>query len=795
MAVIEYPQGSQFPGVIGLTTDDSSPAWPEPIRAKEGAPNVLFYVQDDVGFGQTSGFGGPIRTPNLDRIAKMGLRYVNMHTTAVCSPTRSCILTGRNHHSNGVANIMECATGYPGYDCRMPFENGMLPEMLLEHGYNTFCLGKWHMSPGEENTAAGPTHRWPLGRGFERYYGFLGGETNQWYPDLTKDNTHIEPPGTPEEGYHISEDLADQAIGMILEAHVAAPEKPFYMYYSTGASHAPHHIFKEWADKYKGEFDDGWDAYRETTFARQKEMGILPDHAVLSPRDPDVPEWDSLSDDEKTLYTKMMEVYAGFTEYTDYHFGRVLDTLEAIGELDNTLIMVISDNGASPEGGPVGSANEMMFFNNVPENLEDNLAKIDELGGPRSYNHYAWGWAWAGDTPFKRWKREIYRGGATDHFYMSWPAKIKARGEVRTQYAHAIDMVPTVLDLLGIEPPETIRGVTQSPLQGVSFASSLDDAKAESLRKTQYFEMFGGRAIYHDGWRAVCGWPGPNFTEGAKKGYKLSMPISAETLADLEATGWELFNITEDPTESRNVAAEHPEKLNELRTLWWVEAGKYQVLPIDGTMVQRLAAERPQTSRPRTRFAYYPGLSTLPNGAVPPTFNKPHSIEADVNIPKGGAEGVLIATGGAAGGYSMYMKDGLLHYTLNYVAKEYMTVSSTKPVPEGDHKLRFEFEPTGKMDLSKGLGAPGRFQLYIDGKLVGNLDVDHTTPNFYELEGLSCGYDSGAPVAGDAYEAPFKFTGLAREVVIDITGELIQEDEETRRAAQDATMRRLMAQQ
>jgi arylsulfatase len=734
-------------------------------------------VLDDVGFGQLSPFGGRVRQPSLDRIADMGLRYTNMHTTAVCSPTRSCILTGRNHHSNGVAMIMEMATGWPGYDCRMPFENGMVSEMLREHGYNNFCLGKWHLSPAEENTAAGPIHRWPLGRGFDNYYGFLAGETNQWYPDLTQDNTHIEPPGTPEEGYHVSADLADNAIKMILNAHVAAPEKPFFMYYSTGCAHAPHHIFKEWADKYKGVFDDGWDAYRETTFARQKEMGIVPEHAVLPERDPDVPEWDSLSDDEKKLYTRMMEVYAGFLEFTDYHFGRILDTLEQIGELDNTLIMVISDNGASAEGGPFGSVNEMFFFNNVPESLEDNLAKIDELGGPRSYNHYAWGWAWAGDTPFRRWKREVYRGGATDPFLLSWPAGIKARGEVRTQYAHAIDMVPTVLDALDIDPPKTVRGVTQSPLEGISFANSFDDAGAETLHKTQYFEMMGCRAIDHDGWRAVCGWPGPNFTEGAKKDRKIGKPITMEELSDLEMTGWELFNIAEDPTESRNIAAENPAKLRELITRWWVEAGKYQVLPVDGTMIQRMAVERPQTSRPRTRFPYYPGLSTVPSLAAAHTLNNSHSIEADVNIPAGGAEGVLIANGGAAGGYTMYMKDGLLHYTLNFVASEFFTVSSNKPVPEGDHKLRFEFEATGKPNPPKGHGAPGRLQLYIDGELVGNLDLDYTTLFVYELEGLSCGYDSGAPVAFNEYQAPFEFTGTIRDVVVDVAGELIRDDE------------------
>jgi len=537
MPVVEYPQGSRFPGRIGLTTTDSSPAWPQPVRAPEGAPNVLFFVLDDVGYGQLSAFGGLVETPNIDRIAEMGLRFANMHTTALCSPTRSCILTGRNHHSNGVASIMETATGYPGYDARMPFENGMLPEILRGEGYNTFCVGKWHLSPSEENTAAGPFHRWPVGRGFERFYGFLGGETNQWYPDLTEDNRAIEPPKSPEDGYHLSEDLADQAIKMVLDAHVNAPEKPFFMYYSTGAGHAPHHVAKEWADKYAGKFDDGWDAYREKTFARQKELGIVPGYAELPVRDPDVPEWDSLSDAERRLNARFMEVYAGFVSFTDHHFGRILDTLEELGELDNTIVMVISDSGASAEGGPQGSVNEMLFFNNVPESLEDNLAQIDSLGDTRSYNHYPWGWAWAGDTPFRRWKRETYRGGSTDPFVMSWPAGMQARGEVREQYAHAIDMVPTILDALGIDAPEAIRGVSQAAIEGVSFAPAFDDAGAESEHKTQYFEMFGHRAIDHDGWRAVNPWPGPDFTTAALKGRKFGSGIPPKVLDDLETNG------------------------------------------------------------------------------------------------------------------------------------------------------------------------------------------------------------------------------------------------------------------
>ncbi len=785
--VTEYQQGSDFPGVIGRTVDESTPAWPAPARAKEGAPNVLFFVLDDVGYGQLSTFGGLVDTPNIDRVAATGLRYANMHTTALCSPTRSCILTGRNHHSSGVACIMELATGYPGYDGRMPFENGMLPEMLLPHGYNTFCVGKWHLSPSEENTAAGPFHRWPLGRGFERFYGFLGGETNQWYPDLTRDNASVPQPRPPEAGYHLSEDLADQAIKLILDAHVNAPEKPFLMYYATGAAHAPHHAPREWADRYKGRFDEGWDAYRETVFQRQKEMGLLPAGAELSPRDPDVAEWSSLSDDERRLYARMMEVFAGFVSHADHHFGRILDALEQIGELDNTLIMIISDNGASAEGGPTGSFNEMLFFNNVPESFEDNLARIDELGGSKAYNHYAWGWTWAGDTPFRRWKRETYRGGSTDPFVVAWPAGMSARGETRTQYAHAIDMVPTVLDALGIEAPETIRGVAQSPLEGMSFAHTFDAPDAATRHTTQYFEMFGHRSIYHDGWRAVCPWPGPNFTEAAERGHKLGDPITPEVLDQLDRDGWELYRVADDdPTESHDVAAEHPDKLGELIALWWDEAARYKVLPLDGSMQPRLAVERPQTSKPRTRYVYYPGGSVVPAFAAPPMFNRPYSIEADVEVPAAGVEGVLVAQGGDAGGYSFHVARGRLRYVYNYVGRDQFELEAAETLTGGRHTLRFEFEPTGKADLASGKGVPGRGQLYVDGRLVANAEFPHTTPLLFELEGLSCGYDFGAP-AGDGYEPPFTFTGTIHQVAIDVTGELITDDE--------AEIARLMAQQ
>ena len=783
--VQEYRQGAEFPGVIGRTTEESSPAWPTPVRARDGAPNVLFVVLDDVGYGQLSCFGGLVETPNIDRIAERGLRYSNMHTTALCSPTRACILTGRNHHSSGVACIMELATGYPGYDGRMPFENGMLPEMLVEHGYNTFCLGKWHLSPSEDNTPAGPFHRWPLGRGFERFYGFLGGETNQWYPDLTRDNASVQQPRSPGEGYHFSEDLADQAIQLMLDAHVNAPEKPFFMYYAPGAGHAPHHVPREWADKYKGRFDQGWDAYRETVFQRQQELGLLPAGAELSPRDPDVREWGTLSGDERRLYSRMMEVYAGFVSHADHHLGRILDSLEQIGELDNTLIMVISDNGASAEGGPIGSFNEMLFFNNVPESFEENLEKIDELGGPKSYNHYPFGWTWAGNTPFRRWKRETYRGGATDPFILAWPAGMAARNEIRTQYAHAIDMVPTILESIGIGAPREIRGVTQSPIQGVSFAHTYDDADAPSEHVTQYFEMFGHRSIYHEGWRAVCPWPGPNFTVAAQRGRKLGDTITPELLDQLDREGWELYDMATDPTESHDVAADNPERLRELVDTGGRKRRSTRCSPSTAPCrrVWPWSARRPRDRAPGSR--YYAGGAAVPAFAAPRIFNRPYSIVAEVDT-SGRDHGVLVAQGGDAGGYTFFMVEGQLRYVYNYMGRDRFDLAATRTVPPGRHALRFEFEPRGDPDFTVGKGSPGEGQLYIDDELVAEGFFPHTVPFMFELEGLSCGYDFGAPVCDD-YESPFAFTGTIHSVTFDLSGDLITDD--------DAELSRLMAQQ
>lgn len=775
MPLKEYKPGTAFNGVIGRTFDVSSPAWPQPLRAREGAPNVLFIVLDDTGFGQLGCYGSPIETPNLDQLAADGLRFNNMHTTALCSPTRSCVLTGRNHHSNAMSCITEGSTGYPGGNGNIPFENGMLSEMLLQQGYNTYAIGKWHLTPADQISAAGPYDRWPLGRGFERFYGFLGGDTHQYYPELVYDNHSVEPEKTPEEGYHLTEDLVNKAISFIADAKQVAPNKPFFMYFCPGAMHAPHHVPHEWADKYKGKFDDGWDGYREKTFARQKELGIIPQDAELSRHDPDVQDWNTLSADEKKLYARMMEVFAGFLTHTDFHIGRLFNFLREIKEWDNTLIMFISDNGASSEGGPSGSVNENKFFNNVQDSLEQNLSMIDHLGGPDTFNHYAWGWTFAGNTPFRRWKRETYRGGISDPFIVHWPKGIQAKGEVRSQYAHAIDMVPTVLEALGIEPPTTIKGVTQSPIEGHSFAHALNDGSAPSKHITQYFEMMGHRSIYHDGWRAVCPWPGTSFTEA---GMFFGAPIDKDKLTELDAKGWELYHVDKDFAENHNIASENRAKTIEMIATWYVEAGKYNVLPVDSRGTLRFADERPQIAVARSKYALYPDTQMIPINAGPQLLNRPYSITADAEIGDGGAEGALLSAGDVQGGLCFYVQNGKLHFIYNYVGTEFFHIESTSTVPAGRHTLRFEFEVTGAPEIKHGKGAPGTGQLYVDGTLVGHGDIPLTMPLSLGLGGgVVCGADTGSPV-WNKYEPPFKFTGKLHSVTVEVNGDMIGDDEE-----------------
>jgi arylsulfatase len=745
----------QFKGVIGRTVAESTPWWPQPVRAAEGAPNILYIVLDDVGYGQIGCFGGLCETPNLDRLAADGLRYRNFHTTALCSPTRTCLLTGRNHHSNGMASIVENASGFPGYNSEIPFENGFLSEMLTPQGYAAYAVGKWHLTPHFEMNMASPRTRWPLGRGFERYYGFMGGDTNQWNPELVYDNHTIEQPKSVEEGYHLTEDLTDHAIEFLTDLKNIAPDKPFFLYYCTGACHAPHHAPQEFIDKYRGKFDMGWDKAREEIFARQKAMGIVPPETDLTPRPSWIQPWDSLSDDERRLYARMMEVFAGFMSHTDYHIGRLIDYLERIGQLDNTLIVAISDNGASAEGGPTGSLNEALFFNRVPETVQENLARIDELGGPNVFNHYPYGWAWAGNTPFQRWKREVHEGGVADPCIVHWPAGISARGEVRGQYIHATDITPTVLDVLGVEPPAAIRGVQQSPIQGTSFAHSFAQPDAASRHETQYYEMLGNRAIYHRGWKAVT----YHGTEG------MIYDGVTDPSKHFDEDRWELYHVEEDYSEAHDLAAEYPEKLRELQALWWAEAGRYQVLPLDARSIGR-ALGRPRAFGNRKRFTYYPNGAAIELAAAVNTKNRSHSIVADVVIPEGGAEGVLLANGGRFGGYSLYVQGGKLRYTYNFLGKGQITFEADAPLPVGRCELGFSFEKTGPQPF----GAGGIARLYINRKQVAEGEIARTVPFMFGLgESLQCGFDGGNAVS-DSYQSPFHFTGTINRVVVDVSG-------------------------
>ena len=659
--------------------------------------------------------------------------------------------------------------------------------MLLQHGYASYCVGKWHLTSAEQISAAGPYDRWPLGRGFERYYGFLGGDTHQYYPDLVFDNHQVEPPKTPEEGYHLTVDLTDKAIEFIADLKQVAPDKPFFLYFATGANHAPHQVPKEWADRYKGKFDDGWDAYREKVFARQKELGIIAENAALSRHDPDVQQWDELSDDERRLYARMMEVFAGFFEHTDHQIGRLLDFLANLGELDNTLIMLVSDNGASAEGGPHGSVNENKFFNNVLDDLQQNLDALDDLGGPEYFNHYPWGWTFAGNTPFRRWKRETYRGGVADGFIVHWPAGINAKGELRHQYAHVVDMVPTVLEVLDIEAPSELRGVAQSPLEGVSLAHTFNDADAPTKHHTQYFEMFAHRSLYHDGWRAVCPFPGTSFAEA---GVSFGMlELSEDRLRELDASSWELYHVDVDPAETVDLAEQERAKLIEMIALWYTEAGKYNVFPLDSRGTMRFADPRPQVATARDTYTYYPGTQGVPENVAAKVLNRAHSITAAVEL-RPGDEGVVICHGSNIGGYSLFVQDNKLHYVHNYVGAQELSVSSSEQLTPGKHLLRYEFEPTGPPDLKAGKGTPGIARLLVDGQSVGQAEFPVTVPLALGIgSGLAVGRNPGSPVS-HSYATPFAFTGTITKVVIDISGKPDHDEDEVSKGQARVAMAR-----
>lgn len=747
MAIEEYREGEPFPGQIGITSHESTPAWPSPTRARDGAPSVVVVVLDDVGFSQLGCYGSDIDTPTFDRLAAGGIRYSRFHTTALCSPTRAALLTGRNHHSVGMGTVPEIAMGYPGYHTRIPRAAGMLPEILRSEGYATFAVGKWHLTPAEERHSGATRERWPLGRGFDRYYGFLDGQTDQWSPELVRDNVLLDPPNLQfddhdDEGYHLTADLADQAIAMVRDLKSAAPSRPFLLYLALGACHAPHHVPRSWSDRYRGQFDDGWDAWRAARYARQKEIGLIPEHAELPPRESDVRAWDDVTADEQRLAARMMEVFAGFLSHADHHVGRVVDFLDEIGQLDDTIVLVMSDNGASAEGGPHGTVNEALLFNGLPESLDDNLAMLDELGGPRTRPNYPTGWTSAGCAPFRRWKTDVYRGGVTDPLIVHWPNGIAARGELRDQWCHVTDITPTLLDTLNIDAPATLNGVDQMPMEGVSFAYSFGDAAAPTRKQVQYFENFGQRAIWADGWKAI----------------HRHRPMMVGRSDKLAALDWELYDLERDPTECHDVAAEHPDLVAELEALWWVEAEKYHVLPLRSDIV--LDNERPSVSPKLDRMTYWPG-TMVPETEVLNVKNRSHTVTCIVDTS---GEGVLVAQGTRFGGWTLFVQDGHLHSVHNFMGRAEYHLVSDRPVPADQPcELVFAFTKTGEHQ--------GDAELRINGGVVATGAIPHTVPVRFGVGSgsLRVGDDAGISVT-QMYEAPFAFAGDLHHVTIEVFG-------------------------
>lgn len=745
----------------GLTTYDAKDpdtAYPPivPLRPPTGAPNVLIVLIDDVGFGASSAFGGPCHTPNFERLAASGLKYTRFHTTALCSPTRSALLTGRNHHSVGMGNITEFATSAPGNNSIWPNTAAPLAKTLKLNGYSTAQFGKCHEVPAWEVTPLGPYRQWPTGMGFEYFYGFLGGETNQYYPALYEGTKAIEPDRTPEEGYYLNDDLSDHAIRWIRQQKSLLPDKPFFVYYAPGATHAPHHVPTEWADKYKGKFDQGWDALREETFARQKKLGVVPQDCDLTERSAGIPAWDDIADELKPVLARQMEVYAGYLENADYHVGLLLDELEELDLLEDTLVYaIIGDNGASAEGSLQGTFNEMITLGGFGalETPEFMSSRIDKFGGPEAYNHYAVGWAHAMDTPYQ-WTKQVasHWGGTRNGTIVHWPNGIKAKGETRHQFHHVIDVAPTVLEVAGLPHPTFVEGVQQKPLEGVSMAYSFDNADAPDEHETQYFEMFGNRGIYHKGWTAVTKHRTPWLT-----GADVVTPAFDDDV-------WELYDTTKDWTQAHDLAAERPEALHELQRLWLIEAVKYNVVPLDDRMVERANAElagRPELIT-ASKQRIHPGVGRLVEWAVLNTKNKSYSITAEVDVPASGAEGVIMAMGGLTGGLSLYVKKGgKPRFCYNFFGIEETFVDADKAIPSGTHQVRMEFAYDGG-----GIAKGGDVTLFIDGKAVGKGRLERTQPfPFSGDESLDLGEELGSLVTTD-YDR-LKFTGTVNWVELE----------------------------
>ena len=753
--VLPYPQ-PPFKGKIGRTAAESTADFPKGIAAPKGAPNVLLIMTDDVGWGSSSTFGGPIPTPTYDRLAQSGLRYNAFHTTALCSPTRAALISGRNHHTASTGVITEMATGYPGYNSLMSKSCGTIGEILRGNGYNTAWFGKNHNVPDWQSSQAGPFDLWPTSLGFEYFYGFIGGDTDQWHPALFDGTNPIETPAH-DPTYHLDADLANHAIAWIQQQHSLAPDKPFFAYYTPGLCHAPHHAPKEWIAKFKGQFDQGWDKVREETLARQITLGVVPAGTKLTERPKEIPAWDSLTADQKKLYAHMMEVYAGCLAYSDYDIGRVIQAAADTGELDNTIIIYIQgDNGASGEGTLQGLANEVgVAANGVPESLDYLLSTMDGLGGPLYYNHYPVGWAHAMDTPFQ-WTKQVasHFGGTRNGLVISWPKHMNQMGEVRSQFCSVIDITPTILEAAGVKAPKMIGGVKQTPIEGVSLVYTFDDAKVATHHQTQYFEMIGNRGVYDNGWVA-CTTP-------------RRLPWQAAADSSPDDFKWELYHVADDFSEANNLVEKNPAKLKELQTVFDREAKKYNVLPLDASFIARTDVRiRPSLTRGRDTFTYYPGTIRVPEGTAPDTKNKSFTITAEVEIPESGAEGVLVTQGGRFGGYGLLIIDGRPEFDYafsNQKQFKYRIISNDKLAP-GKHTIKFDSKYEGP-----GFGKSATGTLFVDGQQVAQGKIEHTIPFRISLdETLDIGQDTGTPVV-EEYEAkmPFKFTGTLNKVVIEL---------------------------
>jgi arylsulfatase A-like enzyme len=745
---------------VGLTTYDAkdpATSYPpiEPLRPPKGAPNVLVMLIDDCGFGAGSAFGGPCAMPTAERLAAGGLKFNRFHTTALCAPTRAALLTGRNHHTVGMGSITELATAAPGNCSVIPDTTAPLAKTLLLNGYSTAQFGKCHEVPVWETSPMGPFRQWPTGAGFEYFYGFVGGETNQYYPAIYEGTTALEPPKTPAEGYHFTEDMTDKAIGWVQQQKSLMPDKPFFMYWAPGATHAPHQVGPEWSAKYKGRFDAGWDALREETYARQKAEGVIPPDAELTARPAEIPAWDDMADDLKPVLARQMEVYAGFLEHTDFHAGRLLDTLEGLGVLDDTLVYyIIGDNGASAEGTIQGSFNELMMLNGAAEfeTTESMASHIDEFGTPDAYNHYAVGWAHAMDTPYQ-WTKQVasHWGGTRNGTLVHWPNGFAAKGEVRSQFTHVIDVAPTVLDVAGIPAPDFVNGIAQQPLHGTSMAYCFDEAEAAETHDLQYFEMFCNRGIYHQGWTAVT---------------RHSTPfVMSPGLPAFDDDVWELYG-PDDSTQSKNIAADNPAKLAELQRLFLIEGVKYDVFPLDDRRVERFNSDlagRPTLVQGNTQLLFG-GMGRLSENSVLNLKNKSHAVSAEIEVPDGGANGVVIAQGGAFAGWTLYLLDGKLTYCHNLLGLNRFKIGAASPVPPGTHQVRMEFAYDGG-----GLAKGGDVTLFVDGDKVGEGRVNATVPMVYSAdETCDVGSDTGSPVSDDYTPEASHFSGTVKWVQLDI---------------------------